>query len=366
MNHHSDIPRWMQASAAATVAAIAVTAFGVDLFNNLTFGLRVSPMAGVIFGAAAAGVFAFPCVAAIYGWNRLWVMCTVMSLILTVVAGGGSYLASHGDIILASKGASQKYDNAQADAHSAREEARTARAEAAAVKELASVEALKAIVDTAKQTAKDRSGQAKDGGVLCTAIKKCVDAQNSVTAAITRLGEAETKAAALKRADDADNKAKIADGRTAKGPSGASLNGVFVGKMLGVDAYTGDEYFDAALTVITLLTTITFALSGHTAVDLFASMSSPTAPTESKPVEEVEAPKVAMNKKSQTLLRLQLLAYNSPGHQYVSSQRKLADELNVKRSTFSEWLSQWQASGLIEVSSFGRKTKFSAPRKRVA
>jgi hypothetical protein len=287
-------------------------------------------------------------------WSRYLITVVALCAATSIYCATETLLTGQGQSLLNAATDGARHDGATTDLAAARKTLSgiSEKADASTLSDMAS--AAKGRAETA-----EKSDTARMGGTP-SCFKECKAAKLAHEAILARLADAKardtaTAALAVAKADEV----KVKPAEVSGVATFFAMNGLG-----SKDANARYAALGQSILVIALLESLVYLIV--VGGDMLRQPAV-AAVAISDPVEEkVEAPKVAMNKKSQTLLRLQLLAYNSPGHQYVSSQRKLADELNVKRSTFSEWLSQWQASGLIEVSSFGRKTKFSAPRKRVA
>src|SRR5262245_21214608 len=187
----------------AGVLLLAAPAIGlwVDIGNNWAFGLTVSHEAAIVLVAAAIGVAGFPALAGIQGWNWLLASCFALCFAVTVGAAFLAYTGKQGQVADARKAADAVYQSARRDEAAAREEEQAARAEVAAIGETGSVDELQALADRAQKTADEQNIASKTVGQFCAAVRRCRQAEEALTTATKRLGEAKTKAAALDRAE---------------------------------------------------------------------------------------------------------------------------------------------------------------------
>jgi hypothetical protein len=261
---------WAQGFVGVALAIVAIAAVRVDVLNNLEYGRTISDEMATIMVLAAVCVCALPAAAAMAGWNGLLKLTTGVCVVLTVWAAVNAYAARQGAQILSAQKTETQYRDAQADAEAARAEARTARDDAARITETASVAALVSLKDDAAKAVKDTSAKAEEDGIACLSSKRCREASATLAAITARLGAAETKAAALARADKADAKVKEAKADASSGPAEASMVATWIAGRTGADANDVARTIGLTMTGAVIVVTQGFALLGHLAVTLMA------------------------------------------------------------------------------------------------
>lgn len=291
----------------AGVLLLAAPAIGlwVDIGNNWAFGLTVSHEAAIVLAAAAIGVAGFPALAGIQGWNGLLASCFALCFAVTVGAAFLAYTGKQGQTADARKAADAAYQSARRDEAAAREEEQAARAEAAAIGEAGSVDELQALADRAQKAADEQNLAAKTGGQLCAAVRRCRQAEETLTTATKRLGEAKTKAAALERAQAARDRIQKARAATKGGPASSPLSAMWIAARGGWQADEVAASIDVGLAVLIIAVTQLFAFCAHPAVRLIvAGLERPANVPASLQVPRTLAEAVPLVAASPTAMRL--------------------------------------------------------------
>jgi hypothetical protein len=257
----------------AGVLLLAAPAIGlwVDIGNNWAFGLTVSHEAAIVLAAAAIGVAGFPALAGIQGWNGLLASCFALCFAVTVGAAFLAYTGKQGQTADARKVMAASYEAARRDETAAREEESAARAEAAAIGEAGSMDELQALADRAQKAADEQNAAAKAAGQICAAVKRCRQAEEALTAATRRLGEAKAKAAALGRAEAARGRIQKARAAAKGGPASSPLSAMWIAARGGWQADEVAASIDVGLAVVIIAVTQLFAFCAHPAVRLIVS-----------------------------------------------------------------------------------------------
>jgi hypothetical protein len=257
----------------AGVLLLAAPAIGlwVDIGNNWAFGLTVSHEAAIVLAAAAIGVAGFPALAGIQGWNGLLASCFALCFAVTVGAAFLAYTGKQGQTADARKVMAATYEAARRDETAAREEEQAARTEAAAIGEAGSVDELQALADRAQKAADEQNLAAKTAGQLCATVKRCRQAEEALTTATKRLGEAKAKAAALERAEAARGRIQKARAAAKGGPASSPLSAMWIAARGGWQADEVAASIDVGLAVLIIAVTQLFAFCAHPAVRLIVS-----------------------------------------------------------------------------------------------
>lgn len=251
------------------LAGMALAAVYVDMRNNFSYG--VSSELAFVMVLAALGVVAVPVTATILGWSRLLRALICICVILTVYSALNAYSAKQGSHILAAQGAQKTYEDALKDADIARAEAKKARAEADAITETSSFEALTLLVNGAQKNVDELTGHAKEMAIECARYKKCQAAEVELKALTERKGQAESKAAAIKRAAAAGAKVEKAKAEARGGPAEANMIATIIAGWFRADSSNLARYLALILTLLGIAATQLFALLGGHAAQLIAS-----------------------------------------------------------------------------------------------
>jgi hypothetical protein len=280
--------RGLTVLAGVLLLAAPATGLWVDVGNNWQYGLTVSHEAAIVLAAAAVGVAGFPALAGMRGWNGLLASCWAVCFVLTVGAAFLAYTGKQGQTADQRKAAAEAYQSARQDEAAAREEEKAARDEAAAVGETGTVEELQALADRAEQTASDQATAAKAANVLCPAVKRCRQADEALTLATRRLGEAKAKAAALERAEAARERIQKAVEQAKAGPASSPLSAMWIAARGGWQADEVAASIDVGLAVLIIAVTQLFAVMAHPAVALIVGgLAVPARPSD---IDEPSAP----------------------------------------------------------------------------
>jgi hypothetical protein len=195
----------------------------------------------------------------------------VLRFAVTVGAAFLAYTGKQGQTADARKAADAAYQSARRDEAAAREEEQVAHAEAAAIGETGSVDELQALADRAQKAADEQNMAAKVVGQLCAAVKRCRQAEEALTTATKRLGEAKTKAAALERAEAARERIQKARAAAKGGPASSPLSAMWIAARGGWQADEVAASIDVGLAVLIIAVTQLFAFCAHPAVRLIVS-----------------------------------------------------------------------------------------------
>jgi len=110
-----------QLALGATALTLATSCGVIDLYNNITFGLLISPaIAGLMF-VAWLGVMGIPGLAAFRGWAWHYLLILGLALSMTAWAGWDSYGTSQQNFSLASKERQDAHNKAEAKEKRAKE-----------------------------------------------------------------------------------------------------------------------------------------------------------------------------------------------------------------------------------------------------
>jgi hypothetical protein len=271
--------RGLTVLAGVLLLAAPATGLWVDVGNNWGYGLTVSHEAAIVLAAAAVGVAGFPALAGIRGWNGLLAAGWVVCLVLTVGAAFLAYTGKQGETADQRKATAEAYQSAKQDEAAAREEERAARAEAAAIGETGVVDELQALADRAQKAADEQAAAAKVAGLLCSAVKRCRDADTALTLATKRLSDSKAKAAAMERAETARGRIETAQGRTKAGPASSPLSAAWIAARAGWQADEVAASIDVGLAVLIIAVTQLFAVMAHPAVALIVAGLERPAPS---------------------------------------------------------------------------------------
>jgi hypothetical protein len=156
------------------------------------------------------------------------------------------------------------------DEQTARAEEAAARQEAAAIGELVSVEELDALTTRARVSADDEAKLAKGQGALCSQVRRCRTAEETLAGLTQRLGQAKARAAALQRAEEARGRVSAAQGRAKAGPASAPLSALWIAARGGWQAEEVDANVNVGLTALMIVFTQILAWCAHPAVKCIA------------------------------------------------------------------------------------------------
>ena len=203
---------------------------------------------------AAIGVGIIPILAVLNGWDK-WLRITwTFAVALTIIAAVASYMDRQGNDISAKKGAHDRYEQAQADAATARKELADAKAQADAITEAASVDDLMTMVNRHRELAATES---KDRGGRGKLAKGHEEAEQ---AALARVPAARAKAAAAERSRQAQARLDAAQGETKAGPTSQNPLALAIATATGTAPEDAARILASVISIILISMTVTMGM----------------------------------------------------------------------------------------------------------
>ena len=345
---YSNYAPWAQWVMGVVFSLFTIIAGLASFGMNVRFGLQTSVGTAVIFGLSDCLKIALPAMAVFVGWQLKTRVLYGVAILLSVVSAISFLLETQGNRLLEANHQAGIIKNATA-------EIERIRAELGGIAETATVAALKTMADE-KKAAADREADRGFCGPICEGLKE--DYANL----LDRLGQAERRSKLEAQLTAALSTVK-AEPEKAVGASNT------VASLTGADKQTIGNGTAIFVAIFSLILLELAAMMSDNATGMLRQAYAASC----KQVKTVKVVKVDMADtiedkmtEAKALTKVQMMVWNSPCHQLISSRRELADTLGVAKSTFNDWTRRWETSGQIKCRSRGSKTVFTAERKQIA
>lgn len=298
--------KWGVLALAGVAAFPVLLALGADIYNNASFGMKTLGVGGaMVAGGFGLLVGLLPIMAHVMGASWRIRVAQVAFSVVTIIFAVMAYGENQG----AHQGAKQAANISLVEAEEARREAREARAEAAKINETMSVAALTGFEADARKAYGDAQKAAETNKLECTRYKKCREARAALADATKRLGEAQTKADALSRAERADTKVRSAKSEASStGSAEVNASAAKFAMWLGVNGRDMEADIAFATMIAVIVATILASVIGEDLTAMVAraikgdTPPAPKAPRTPKKTASAAAAEMGQKEKLEAFL----------------------------------------------------------------
>lgn len=343
MTRYSTLAPWAQWTIGILFSMFTLIAGSASLGLNVWFGAQTSIGTAIIFGLSDCFKIALPAVAVIVGWQTKTRIAYGVAVILSITSAMSFLLETQGNRLLNAQHQAAVVDTASTEIEAIRKDLD-------GIEESLNSKVLSQL-HKEKSEAAEREGNRGFCGPKCEALK------DEAAALLARLGSAkrrealEAKLSQATATVEATPKKAIGSVNTLVALTGLGENEVGTGVSL-------------AVAILSLLVLELGAMLSDNAMGLCRSayLCGKKAKTKTVKAATIET-EMKPNREAQIKLKFQLMIWNSPGQQLVSSNRQLAEQFGVAKSTFNDWMIRWKADGEINYNCRGGKTIYTAAKK---